>query len=444
MKYPSYSVLCYMFCLVANLMFTGCGAPSEEQEEGNPYFEADEDQGGLSLAPGMQAYVIADDLGRARHVAVNERGDIYVKLREPHAQGGIVALRDTTGDGRADQIEYFSDFGGTGMAYYNGNLYASNDSTVFRYTFSSGNLLPDNAASPDTIVSGFVQETSHAAKSITIDDQGNLYVNVGAPSNACQETDRTKGSPAMDPCPLLELYGGVWRFDAERIGQTQQKDGHRFSTGIRNAVALEANPLDGHVYVVQHGRDMLTSLFPEMYDEQASAEIPAEEFFRLSDGADFGWPYCYYDPKQDKRVLSPEYGGDRQTVGRCENTESPIMTFPAHWGPNDILFNTGDHFPEQYSGGAFIAFHGSWNRAPLEQEGYLVTFVPFENGNPTGDFERFADGFAGVDKIESPGDAEHRPTGLAMAPDGTLIISDSVTGKLWRVFYREQEVLALK
>src|SRR5690554_1070571 len=184
MKDFSYPILFYMLFLAVSLIFVGCGAPSEEQEEDNPYFKADEDQGGLSLAPGMQAYVIAEDLGRARHVAVNGQGDIYVNLREPIEQGGIVALRDTTGDGRADQIEYFSDFGGTGMVFYNGNLYASNDSTVFRFTFSNGNLLPDNAASPDTIVSGFIPQTAHSAKSITIDDQGNLYVNVGAPSNA--------------------------------------------------------------------------------------------------------------------------------------------------------------------------------------------------------------------------------------------------------------------
>ncbi|MEX2591128.1 MAG: PQQ-dependent sugar dehydrogenase [Anditalea sp.] len=444
MKNLNYHYLFYMVFLTWGMILTGCGGAPESEEEETPYFTADEDQGGLKLAPGMQAYVIADDIGRGRHVAVNEQGDIYVNLREPHEKGGIAALRDTDGDGRADEIEYFGDFGGTGMAFYKGYLYASNDSTVFRFSFDGGSLLPENATSPDTIVSGFPSQSSHASKSITFDDQDHLYVNVGAPSNACQEQDRTKGSPAMDPCPLLERHGGVWRFDAERKGQTQVDDGHRFSTGIRNAVALGFNPLDGHVYAVQHGRDMLSGLFPDMYDEKTSAESPAEELFRLRDGADFGWPYCYYDPAQDKRVLAPEYGGDGQTVGRCEGTEQPVMTFPAHWAPNDILFYTGDHFPENYKGSALIAFHGSWNRAPLEQKGYFVAFVPFENGNPAGTHEALAEGFAGVSKIESPSDAEHRPTGLAQAPDGTIIISDSVTGKLWRVFYQEEKAMASK
>ncbi|WP_162415850.1 PQQ-dependent sugar dehydrogenase [Cyclobacterium roseum] len=430
-------------CLMAVLVMAACGSPTEQTETPSPYFTADEDQGGLNLGAGLQAYVVAEDLGRGRHLAVNENGDIYMNLREATEEGGIVALRDTDGDGRADDIQYFGDFGGTGMAFYKGNLYASNDSTVFRFTFSGDNLIPDNATAPDTIVSGLPVQTSHAVKPFTFDEQGHMYVNVGAPSNACQEQDRTQGSPAMDPCPLLERHGGIWRFDAEETGQTQLEHGYRFSTGIRNAVALDYNSADGHVYVVQHGRDMLHGLFPDMYTEEESAEQPAEEMFRLSDGADFGWPYCYYDPSQDKRVTAPEYGGDREQAERCEGTEGPVMTFPAHWAPNDLLFYTGDQLPETYKGTALVAFHGSWNRAPLEQKGYFVAAVPFENGSPTGTHEAFAEGFAGVETIEAPSDAKHRPTGIAQAPDGTVLISDSVSGKIWRVFYQEDETMAM-
>jgi glucose/arabinose dehydrogenase len=112
--------------------------------------------------------------------------------------------------------------------------------------------------------------------------------------------------------------------------------------------------------------------------------------------------------------------------------------------PNDLLFYTGDQFPENYKGTALIAFHGSWNRAPLGQKGYFVAMQPFENGDPSGEYQILADGFAGVDKIEAPSDAKHRPTGLALAPDGTVIISDSVTGKIWRVFYKEDKTMASK
>jgi mono/diheme cytochrome c family protein len=172
-----------------------------------------------------------------------------------------------------------------------------------------------------------------------------------------------------------------------------------------------------------------------MYTEQENADLPAEEFLMLDDGADFGWPYCYYDPFQESKVLAPEYGGDGVIRGKCEQKTDPIMAFPAHTAPNDLLFYTGDQFPERYREGAFIAFHGSWNRAPLEQKGYYVVFVPFSGGFPSGDWEVFADGFTGKDVLMNPGDAEHRPTGLAVGPDGSLYISDSRSGTIWRVVF---------
>src|SRR5690554_3917683 len=154
----------YLALFAVGLLSAACGGSSDSRQGDNRYFTADDDQGGLNLPPGLQAYVIAEDIGKARHVAINDQGDIYVKLREPHENGGgIAALRDTDGDGRADEIKYFGDFGGTGIAFYNGFLYATNDSTVFRYVFDKDSLLPRNATSPDTIVSGFPNQQSHAA-----------------------------------------------------------------------------------------------------------------------------------------------------------------------------------------------------------------------------------------------------------------------------------------
>ena len=125
--------------------------------------------------------------------------------------------------------------------------------------------------------------------------------------------------------------------------------------------------------------------------------------------------------------------GDRTTAGRCAEMDDPLVAFPGHWAPNDIEFSTGDQFPEEYRGGAFIAFHGSWNRAPLPQGGYKIVYVEFEDGEPTGEWDTFADGFAGADV--SPRGAEHRPVGLAMGPDGSLYVSDSRQGTIWRIMY---------
>ncbi|MGH7129043.1 MAG: PQQ-dependent sugar dehydrogenase, partial [Planctomycetaceae bacterium] len=183
----------------------------------------------------------------------------------------------------------------------------------------------------------------------------------------------------------------------------------------------------------QHGRDQLSQNWPELYTEREGAEKPAEEFLRVDRGDDFGWPYCYYDPESSLKVLAPEYGGDGTEVGRCAEKEDPILAFPGHWAPNGLTFYDQDQFPERYRGGAFIAFHGSWNRAPLPQQGYKVVFVPMSDGAVTGEYETFADGFAG--DVVQPGEADHRPAGVAVGPDGALYIADDTAGRIWKVVY---------
>jgi glucose/arabinose dehydrogenase len=304
---------------------------------------------------------------------------------------------------------------------------------VYRYKLDDKKLVPLGEA--ELVVSGFPEQNQHRTKSITFDGDSNLYVNVGAPSNACMERTRTFGSPGMDPCSELERQAGIWQFNANKLNQDQMGDGIRYATGIRNAVALTWNTAVNALYVVQHGRDQLSQFFPELYSEQENAALPAEELFRVNPDDDFGWPYCYYDHIQEKKVLAPEYGGDGEITGRCDKKKKPEIAFPGHLAPNDILFYTGNQFPKQYTHGAFIAFHGSWNRAPLEQKGYYVVFVPFIDGTPSGTWEVFADGFAGVDVVRSPGDAKYRPCGLAQGPDGSLYVCDSRQGKVWRIVY---------
>lgn len=328
-----------------------------------------------------------------------------------------------------DVREIFGPEGGTGLELRDSLLYFGTNSAVLRYRMGSS-LRP--ASGPDTLVRGLPDEHSHTAKSIALGGDGALYVNVGSPTNACQpiEQDRQGTVPGLDPCPQLDTRAGVWRFDAARTGQTQ-RDGARWATGLRNAVALAINPADRALYAVQHGRDQLGQ-WPG-FTEADNAHKPSEEFVRLTQGADFGWPYCYHDPAQGRRVLAPEYGGDGQEVGRCADKAMPLAAFPAHWAPNDLLFYSGTQFPEPFRGGAFIAWHGSWNRAPLPQQGYKVSFVPFRGSEPAGEPLVFADGFTGPSP--QPGTADHRPMGLAQGPDGSLYIADSTGGTLWRVVY---------
>ena len=203
----------------------------------------------------------------------------------------------------------------------------------------------------------------------------------------------------------------------------------------RNIVGLNWNDNINELYGMQHGRDQLSQLFPNLYSDEQNAELPAEEFLEIRKGNDFGWPYCYYDQFQKKLVLGPEYGGDGKKQGRCADKDLPILAFPGHWAPNDLLFYTGKMFPAKYYNGAFIAFHGSWNRAPLKQAGYFVVFVPMKDGKPSGDYEIFANGFMGSKIIMGPGQAKYRPCGLAQGPDGALYISDDVQGRIWKIVY---------
>ncbi|MBI5916934.1 MAG: PQQ-dependent sugar dehydrogenase [Bacteroidetes bacterium] len=388
----------------------------------------------IVLPAGFKAVVVAENLDAGgRHIAVNTNGDIYVQMSQLAGGKGLAALRDADGDGEAEQIQYFGSHSGTGMEVSGNYLYCSSDDEVFRYDLKTGQLLPDEN-SRVLLIGGFPKQNEHASKSLALDGAGNIYVNIGAPSNACQVENRSAGSPGQDPCPLLEEHGGIWKFDVSKVAQ-QAKDGKRYASGIRNAVAVAWNPSTNGLFAMQHGRDQLGEFWPKLYSEAQNAELPAEEFLQINEGDFFGWPYCYFDPMKNEKVLGPEYGGDGKKTGRCEQAKGPIVAFPAHMAPNDLVFYNGKMFPEKYRNGAFIAFHGSWNRSPQEQKGYFVAFVPFKEGKVAGDWEPCADGFAGIKPIPSPSDAMHRPTGLAIGPDGALYICDSVKGKIWKIVY---------
>jgi glucose/arabinose dehydrogenase len=428
------------FTILAVAVFAlGCGAGARDPDGelarfGAPMPECDADNGGLVLADGFCAFVAHEGVGAARHIAVAPNGHVYVAVTgRQNTPAGVIALRDTNGDGRLDEQQHLETMGGTGVAVHDGWLYFAPNTHVDRYRLDGAALLPTGEA--ERVVSGFPEQRSHAAKTMTFDAAGNLYVNVGGPSNACQAQDRQHGSPGQDPCPELEWQTGIWRFEAGRTG-LQQSDGRRYATGIRNAVALDWNHADNTLYAVQHGRDMLNVIDPDNFDASDNAELPGEEFLRVIEGADFGHPYCYWDPQQNRRVLAPEYGGDGSEVGRCADYAQPIYSYPAHWAPNELFFYRGQHFPTQYRNGAFIAWHGSWNRAPEPQRGYKVTFQRVENGRVVGEPVIFADGFAGTDHIAAPGDAEFRPMGLAVTPEGALYIVESVRGRIWRVQHR--------
>ncbi|NJB70363.1 glucose/arabinose dehydrogenase/cytochrome c553 [Saonia flava] len=429
----SYNLKLSLFVLMVSISLVQCG-----NEVNLPI--ADSDNGGLYLPNDFEALVVVDSIkGKARHIAVTNNGTIYAKLKRSKDNMSIAALKDTNGDGRVDFIERFGNQPGgnyaTEMRVYNGYIYFSTELVVYRYKLNPNTLVPEGEAEIVLTDDHPHGGHEHIGKPLAFDNDGHMYVPFGAPSNACQDPKRTPGAPGLDPCPQLEDHGGIWRFDANKIGQTQ-KDGYKYASGIRSVVAMSWNSQDNNLYVVMHGRDDLLRLFPNKYTPLESALLPSEEFMRVKEGSNFGWPYCYYNQIMEKKVLAPEYGGDGTIIGRCDQYDDPVMGFPGHWAPNDLVFYDGEQFPDRYKNGAFIAFHGSTNRAPYPQSGYIVAFVPFKDGVPSGEWEVFADGFASVDPIVSVGDAIYRPMGISVGPDGSLYLGDTEKGKIWRVMYK--------
>ncbi len=400
----------------------------------------------IRVPRGFRATVFHPGLGTARHIAVRANGDVYVArpfqlavkmFGQEAAYGSIVAMRDTDGDGVADLVREFGPTDvTTEVAIHQDYLYFSSDVVVYRLKLGD-ELVPTSV--PEPIAGGFPLQRSHGSKTLAFDSAGNLYVNSGTPSNVCEAKSMTLETQSPYPCTQLERSGGIWRFRTDKVLQDQVRDGERYVTGTRNIMAMAWNPVVNKLYFVMHGRDSIGMLWPKLYGREKNQDLPAEEFHVAEAGDDFGWPYTYYDPLKKVRVQGPEYGGDGNAPAKG-NYRDPLIGFPAHWAPNDLLFHSGKGFPARFREGAFIVFHGSWNRMPYEQAGFKVVFVPLRDGRPLGTeegrgWEVFADGFTGRDSVKSPGEAAYRPTGLAEGPDGALYVTEDKGGRIWRITY---------
>jgi glucose/arabinose dehydrogenase/cytochrome c5 len=395
--------------------------------------------GGLSLSPGFCASIIADNLGHVRHMAQGPDGTIYANTwsgmyfpNAPPPAGGFLVAIKPKGDGQAEVARFGQTpadgvAGGSGVAVYKGHVYAEVNDKIVRYALPSGGGVPAGKT-PEVVVSGMPLGGNHPMHPFVIDAKGQIFVDMGSATNACQGDagDRKPDVKGLTPCTELETRGGTWKYDADKLNQAFSAK-ERYATGIRNG---EGYAFDGagRLYVTQHGRDQLPALWPKLYPNlKAATELPSEELLQLTSGGDYGWPMCYHDRFQKKLVLAPEYGGDGgKAVGVCAQKTEPVAAFPAHWAPNDAAFYTAKAFPAPFQGGAFIAFHGSWNRAPEPQAGFNVVFQPMANGKASGDYIVFADGFTG---------SKLRPTGLLVGQDGALYISDDEKGRIWRVTY---------
>src|SRR5664279_4572503 len=193
----------------------------------------------LTLPSGFSSTVFAEGLGKARHITITSTGYVYVKLASSKNGNTIVRLIDKNGDGVSDEEVDFGSFKGTGIKEKNGWLYASSDQEVYRFKLNPDGTVA-NPAQPEKIITGLISRGEHEAKAFTLDNDGNIYVNIGAFSNSCQILDRKTGSLGMKPCPILDSAAGIWQFRADKLNQTYA-NGTRYATGLRNVVGIDWN-----------------------------------------------------------------------------------------------------------------------------------------------------------------------------------------------------------
>lgn len=382
----------------------------------------------MKVPEGFCATLFADGVGPARHLAVSKSGIVYAGLwREGQRAGGILALRDTSGDGVADERFPFGVEGGSGIAIRDSLLFHATWATVYRYTLDGVEPVPKGE--PAQVVTS-MPETEHGARSIALGPAGRLYINVGVPSNACERNYPARDFRGQEPCDELRTGGGVWLFDAMGADQSFSES-NRFATGLRHTVAL-ATHSGGALYGAPHGIDHLDRWWPQAgYSREQAASIPSETLFKIDSAQDYGFPYCMHDPRSSRMILTPAYAQAPSFGERCSAVAKPVATFAAHSAPLAMAFYEGSQFPLRYRDGAFVALHGSLFHAPLDPAGYSVAFVPSSTLKAAGSVETFAKG-AGR-SIRNPLSQTMRPSGLAVDSAGALYISDDNSGRIWRI-----------
>ncbi len=395
---------------------------------------------GLKLPRGFHAQVVAESLPNLRHLAVRDNNTIYASTRAAGrgatANPGILALH-LDANHKVDKTDHFSEVsGGTGIRIQGNTLYGSTVTDVYRIALKPGESVP--SATPEVVVSG-MPGAAFNNRMVVLDGKGNLFVSVGGTGNICTAPAGRGAKPkGLHPCPGVTDRGGVWKFSASKLNQKFPADGVQVATGLRDSDAMDFRAGDG-LYLYMHDRSATHETWPDLVSEQDEENL-SEEFHRIAgkDVVNMGWPYTYWDGAKKIRLMAPEYGGNGKVSPPAGIYADPIVTFPtSHSAPLGLAFYNGRQFPASYRGGAFVARHGgNGPERPEGRSGFDVMFIPFTGNGKPGTPVTFADGFAGptpASKIVAK--ATYRPVGVAVGPDGSLYVSESNKGRIWRIYY---------
>ena len=368
------------------------------------------------VPPGFKAELVASGLNSPRDMKVAPNGDIFVA---DSAANQIVVLRMKDGQAKPITQSVFASAGldqPYGVAFYPQKnpkwVYVGNTGSVVRFPYQVGDL---KASGPAETVVGNLPTGGHWTRDIAFSQDGStLYVSVGSGSNIAREV---KGAPPggiaqwSDSHQLGEMWGAEEGRAAVIAFNPDGSNRRVYATGLRNCTGLDVEPITGGLWCVVNERDGLGN------------NVPFDYATSVQQGNFYGWPWFYIganlDPRMPLKGRWPDLA-DQVTV--------PDVLFQAHSAPLNIAFYQGKQFPAKYWGDAFVTMHGSWNRS--SRTGYKVVRLKFENGLPDGSYEDFVTGF-GISAKKVWG----RPTGVVVAHDGSLIVSEDGSGTIWRISY---------
>jgi glucose/arabinose dehydrogenase len=337
----------------------------------------------ITLPEGFSISVYAEGVTNARAMCWGDRGTLFVGSR---SEGVVHALRDTNGDGKADEHVVIAQKLNmpVGVTFKDGSLYVSAVGQILRYDNIEDNL--NTPPEPVVVTDAYPTEKHHGWKFIAFGPDGRLYVPVGAPCNICLSED--------------PIYASITRINADGSGR------EIIAHGVRNTVGFDWHPETGDLWFTDNGRDMMGD------------NVPDCELNRLEvEGSHFGYPFCHAP-----NVMDPKFGDQRP----CSDFVKEAAVMGPHTAPLGMRFYTGDQFPEKYRNAIFIAQHGSWNRTtPI---GYRV-MVAYPQPDGTAKTEVFAEGWL------KGGSATGRPVDVLVAPDGSLLVSDDAADMIYRISY---------
>ncbi|MDQ2817244.1 MAG: PQQ-dependent sugar dehydrogenase [Candidatus Eremiobacteraeota bacterium] len=334
--------------------------------------------GALHAPAGFAISLVSSRVPGARFIAFAPNGDLLVSQPD---EGQVVAIKPGAKPDDAPAVVLSGLELAHGLAFRGNDLYVASWSGVEKLHY------PADGYKVRKLFADMPEGGDHNRRALALGRDGAIYVSSGSTCNVCDESD--------------PRFATVLRYDADG------RRGRLYASGLRNASGLAFDESD-RLWAVVNGRDMIGD------------DRPADELDLIKEGGNYGWPYCY--GLSDKRFPNPEYNDS----AKCARTVPPSFSFQAHSAPLGLLFYKAEQFPAPYRGAAFVAFHGSWNRS--RPTGYKVVTVFFDRGRPT-KVQDFVTGW-----LKGDGKVIGRPVGLAVAPDGSLFVSDD-TGYIYRVRY---------